>query len=46
MRLAFEGCVFGRISSPDLNTAIDSLLDGKPIHPAETKAFGCAIARR
>lgn len=40
MKVSFEGCVF------DLKTAIESLLAGKPIHPAETKAFGCEIARR
>jgi hypothetical protein len=34
------------ISAPDLKTAIEALLDGKPIRPAETKAFGCAIPRR
>jgi peroxiredoxin len=44
--LRYHGRVASKISSPDLRSAIDALLAGNPIHPAETKAFGCAIARR
>jgi hypothetical protein len=35
-----------RLSSPDLKSAIDALISGRPIRAAETKAFGCAIPRR
>lgn len=44
--LRYHGRIASKISAPDLKSAIDALLDGKPIHPAETKAFGCAIPRR
>jgi peroxiredoxin len=44
--LRYHGRIASKISAPDLRSAIDALLDGKPIHPAETKAFGCAIPRR
>jgi len=40
-----HGRVASKLSSPDLKSAIEALLEGKPIHPAETKAFGCAILR-
>lgn len=43
--LRYHGRIASKISSPDLKSAIDALLEGKPIHPAETKAFGCAIPR-
>jgi peroxiredoxin len=43
--LRYHGRVASKLSSPDLKSAIEAMLDGKPIHPAETKAFGCAIAR-
>jgi hypothetical protein len=33
------------VTSPDLKNALDSLLAGKPIAKAETKAFGCTIKR-
>ena len=32
-------------AAPDLRNALDALLEGRPIRPAETKAFGCAIPR-
>jgi len=44
--LRYHGRIASKLSAPDLQTAIESLLDGKPIRPAETKAFGCAIARK
>lgn len=44
--LRYHGRVASKLSSPDLKSAIEALLGGKPIHPAETKAFGCAIQRR
>ena len=34
-----------KVASPDLRNALDSLLAGKPIAHAETKAFGCSIKR-
>ena len=34
-----------RVASPDLKNALDSLLAGKPVAKAETKAFGCSIKR-
>jgi peroxiredoxin len=43
--LRYHGRIASKLSAPDLKTAIDALLAGKPIHPAETKAFGCAILR-
>ena len=43
--LRYHGRIASTISSPDLKTAIESLLAGRPIHPSETKAFGCAIPR-
>jgi peroxiredoxin len=43
--LRYHGRIATKISSPDLKTAIESLLAGRPIHPSETKAFGCAIPR-
>jgi len=44
--LRYHGRVASKISAPDLRNALEALLAGRPIHPAETKAFGCAIARR
>jgi peroxiredoxin len=41
--LRYHGRIASKLSAPDLKTAIESLLAGKPIHPSETKAFGCAI---
>jgi peroxiredoxin len=43
--LRYHGRIASKISAPDLKTAIDAFLAGRPIHPAETKAFGCAIPR-
>jgi len=34
-----------RVTSPDLKNALDSMLAGKAIAKAETKAFGCTIKR-
>ena len=42
----YHGRIASKISSPDLKDAIEAFLAGKPIHPAETKAFGCAIPRK
>ena len=44
--LRYHGRIASKISAPDLKSAIEAFLAGLPIHPAETKAFGCAIPRR
>ena len=44
-KLRYHGRIASKISSPDLTNALESLLAGRPIRPAETKAFGCAIQR-
>ncbi|HKF41853.1 MAG TPA: redoxin domain-containing protein [Thermoanaerobaculia bacterium] len=44
--LRYHGRIASKISNPDLKSAIEAFLDGRPIHPAETKAFGCAIPRK
>jgi peroxiredoxin len=41
----YHGRIASKVSSPDLKSAIEAFLDGQPIRPAETKAFGCAIPR-
>lgn len=33
------------VKSPDLRNALESILGGKPVPAAETKAFGCSIKR-
>jgi len=43
--LRYHGRIASKLSSPDLKSAIEAFLDGRPIRPAETKAFGCAIPR-
>jgi peroxiredoxin len=43
--LRYHGRIASKISAPDLKSAIEAVLAGKPVHPAETKAFGCAILR-
>jgi peroxiredoxin len=45
-RLRYRGRVASKISTPDLKNALEALLEGRPIRPAETKAFGCALPRR
>jgi peroxiredoxin len=44
--LRYHGRIASKISAPDLKSAIEAFIAGQPIHPAETKAFGCAIPRR
>jgi len=44
--LRYRGRIASKLASPDLKSALDALLGGRPIHPAETKAFGCAIPKR
>jgi peroxiredoxin len=45
-RLRYRGRIASKISSPDLKNALELLLAGREVRPAETKAFGCAIPRR
>jgi peroxiredoxin len=44
-RLRYRGRIASKISSPDLQNALDSLLEGREVRPSETKAFGCSIER-
>jgi peroxiredoxin len=44
-KLRYHGRVAAKIGTPDLRNALDALLAGRPIDPAETKAFGCSIDR-
>jgi len=44
--LRYHGRIASKISSPDLKSALEAFLAGRPVHPTETKAFGCAIPRR
>lgn len=44
-KLRYRGRIASKISSPDLQNALDQLLAGHEVKPAETKAFGCAIPR-
>ncbi len=44
-KLRYHGRIASKISSPNLQNALEALLAGRPVKPAETKAFGCAIQR-
>jgi peroxiredoxin len=44
-RLRYRGWVKSRQESPDLQRALDAVLEGKPVRRPETKAFGCAVDR-
>lgn len=44
--LRYHGRIASKITAPDLRNALVAFLQGKPIRPAETKSFGCAIPRR
>lgn len=44
-RLRYHGRIAAKIGTPDLRNALEALLAGRPINPAETKAFGCSIDR-
>jgi len=43
--LRYRGWVKSRQESPDLQRALDAVLEGRPVRRPETKAFGCAIDR-
>ncbi len=42
-RLRYHGRISSKLSSPDLRNALEALLAGRPVKPAVTKAFSCAI---
>ena len=44
-RLRYHGWVRSKLLSPDLQRALDAVLEGKSVRLAETKPFGCAIDR-
>jgi len=44
-RLRYRGWVKSKQESPDLQRALDDVLEGRPVSRPETKAFGCAIDR-
>ena len=43
--LRYRGRIASKISEPDLQSAIEALLQGRPVRQAMTMAFGCAIPR-
>jgi peroxiredoxin len=44
-RLRYRGWVKSKQESPDLQHAIDAVLEGRPVRRPITKAFGCAVDR-
>jgi peroxiredoxin len=44
-RLRYHGRIESKIGTPDLKNALEALIAGRPVRPAETKSFGCAIPR-
>ncbi len=44
-RLRYRGWVKSKQESPDLQRALDAVLDGRPVRRPSTKAFGCAVDR-
>ena len=44
-RLRYRGWVKSKQESPDLQRALDAVLDGRPVRRPVTKAFGCAVDR-
>jgi len=44
-RLRYRGWVKSKQESPDLQHAIDAVLEGRPVRRPLTKAFGCAVDR-
>lgn len=44
-RLRYRGWIKSRQESPDLQRALDAVLEGRPVRRSETKAFGCAVDR-
>ena len=44
-RLRYRGWVKSKKESPDLQRAVDAVLEGRPVAKPVTKAFGCAVDR-
>ena len=44
-RLRYRGWVKSKQESPDLQRALDAVLEGRPVRRSATKAFGCAVDR-
>jgi peroxiredoxin len=44
-KLRYHGRIASKLGTPDLRNALEALLAGRPINPAETKSFGCSIDR-
>jgi len=44
-KLRYRGWVKSKQESPDLQRALDAVLDGRPVRRPLTKAFGCAVDR-
>jgi peroxiredoxin len=44
-KLRYRGWVKSRQEAPDLQRAIDDVLEGRPVRRPQTKAFGCAVDR-
>jgi peroxiredoxin len=44
-KLRYHGRIASKLGTPDLRNALDALLAGRAINPAETKSFGCSIRR-
>jgi len=44
-RLRYRGWVKSKQESPDLQRALDAVLEGRPVRRSVTKAFGCAVDR-
>ena len=44
-RLRYRGWVKSKQESPDLQHALDAVLEGRPVRRPVTKAFGCAVDR-
>jgi peroxiredoxin len=42
-RLRYRGRVMSKQESPELQRALEAVLEGKPVRTPVTKAFGCAI---
>jgi peroxiredoxin len=45
-RLRYRGWIKSKQESPDLQRAIEAVLEGRPVRRPETRPFGCAIDRR
>ena len=44
-RLRYRGWIKSKQESPDLQRAIDAVLEGRPVRRPQTRTFGCAVDR-